>query len=102
MTEQCNQEWRTAAIELAISNYKPGCDFLLKDYAILDAIFKNSEAKLGWIVILFTKLTWWETALSAAGSPRVNSYLGFQGQPIKEVGPMCPTFFFSHKDVDGS
>lgn len=57
MTEQFNPEWTAAATKLAISNCKAGCDFLLGDDAILDVIFKNAEAKLGWIVILFIKLS---------------------------------------------
>lgn len=58
MTEQFNHEpWTTAATKLAISNSKPGSDFLLSDNAILDVIFKNAEAKLGPIVILFIKIS---------------------------------------------
>ena len=57
MTGQFNPVWIAAATKLAISNCKPGCDFLLSDDAILDVIFKNAEAKLRWIVIMCIKLS---------------------------------------------
>lgn len=90
MTEQFNHEWTTAATNLAISNCKPGCDFLRSDYAILDVILKNTKTKLWPIVILFIKLSLGGKQSSAAGSPKVNSHSGFQNQPTKKA---CTSLF---------
>lgn len=103
MTEKFNHEWTTAATNLAISKCKQDCDFLLSDYAILDVILKNTEAKLRPIVILFIKLSLGvkqpcqllvllkSAVIQASEANQSRKYI-----------PMYPTFSFSHKDLEAS
>lgn len=103
MTEKFNHEWTTADTNLAISKCKQDCDFLLSDYAILDVILKNTEVKLGPIVILFIKLSLGvkQPCQLLVLLKSTLTQTSKANQSRKYV-PMCPTFSFSHKDLEAS
>lgn len=100
MTEQFNHEWTTAATNLAISNCKPGCDFLRSDYAILDVILKNTKTKLGPIVILFIKLSLGgKQPCQLLVLPKSILTQAFTTNLLRKHVPACSTFTFSYNDL---
>lgn len=100
MKEQFNHEWATAATNLAISHCKPGCDFLHSDYAILDVILKNSNSKLGPIVILFIKLSLGgEQPCQLLLLPKLILTQAFKANLPRKPVPVSSTSTLSYKDL---
>lgn len=100
MTEQFNHEWATAATNLAISNCKPSCDFLHSDYTILDVILKNTNTKLGPIVILFIKLSLGgKQPCQLLVLPKSILTQAFKAYPPRKHESVHSTFTFPYKDL---